>query len=90
MPVRRLMKLVDGFEVSSVQEQPPPHPQLKGGGGGSTRLVRAPPKSTEIEALLRADPVVREDIHAALATTKPSSDGNIERYNAWQRDYGSV
>ena len=36
----------------------------------------------DVEALLRADPVCKDDLAAALRTTKPSSDGNIIRYNS--------
>jgi len=36
-------------------------------------------RPSDVEALLRADPVGKEDLAAALRTTKPSSDGNIIR-----------
>jgi 2-oxo-4-hydroxy-4-carboxy--5-ureidoimidazoline (OHCU) decarboxylase len=44
----------------------------------------------DIMSLLREDPVTGEDIATALRTTKPSSDGKMTKYEAWQRDFGSV
>ncbi|KAJ1431851.1 P-loop containing nucleoside triphosphate hydrolase protein [Ochromonadaceae sp. CCMP2298] len=44
----------------------------------------------DIEALLKQDPVTLEDVGSALGTTKPSSDGKIAKYEAWQNEFGSV
>jgi len=54
------------------------------------KILSPPPRSADIESLLRADPVTQNDILAALRTTKPSSDGNFIRYESWQKDFGSV
>ena len=51
--------------------------------GGSAQTV-------DVEALLKADPVSMQDLTAALLTTKSSSDGTMEKYVAWQNEFGSV
>lgn len=43
-----------------------------------------------VNALLKADPVTSQDLLTALATTRPSSDGAIDRYQKWQNEHGSV
>ena len=44
----------------------------------------------EVDALLKSDPVTTEDILSALATTRPSGDGNMNKYIEWQAEYGAV
>lgn len=44
----------------------------------------------EVESYLKEDPVKNSDIAKALQTTKPSSDGNIAKYAAWQREFGNT
>lgn len=77
-----------------------PEPPPRGGGassGGSSsqhRLPRATLSSgnnqADVENLLRADPVSFSDVLAALDSTKPSSDGNMSKYAAWQHEFGAV
>ena len=64
----------------------------RGSAGMAAHLAAASAAAStqEIESLLRADPVTPTDIALALQTTKPSSDGKITKYEAWQRDFGSV
>ena len=44
----------------------------------------------DVEALLRGDPVSTMDMTAALEATKPSSDGSMAKYVAWQAEFGAV
>jgi SpoVK/Ycf46/Vps4 family AAA+-type ATPase len=60
--------------TSAIQQQ---NQQSK--GSIPPKTIGPPPRSADIESLLRADPVTHNDILAALRTTKPSSDGNIVR-----------
>lgn len=56
----------------------------------SIAAAAAAASTQDIMNLLREDPVSAADIATALSTTKPSSDGKMAKYEAWQRDYGSV
>ena len=38
-------------------------------------------KAVDVEGLLKADPVTSLDLTAALQSTKPSSDGNMIKYD---------
>jgi katanin p60 ATPase-containing subunit A1 len=95
-PVRRIVEklrcLDAGTGVGGAQSIPEPPPPR---GSAAMRLPRpshGPAHATQadVDNLLRADPVVAADVHAALQTTKPSSDGNMDKYSAWQREFGSV
>ena len=44
----------------------------------------------DVQVLLSQDPVSMDDVAAALASTKPSSDGNVDKYTKWQSEFGSV
>lgn len=95
-PVRRIvekLRCIDycgsNIGANSVIPEPPPR------GGSHTRLPRAslvnpPANQADVDNLLRADPVSAADIMAALETTKPSSDGNMCKYTAWQSEFGAV
>ena len=61
------------FAYTDTRSNPASQYQQKG-----VKMVRP----GDVEALLRADPVCKDDLAAALRTTKPSSDGNIIRYIA--------
>ena len=66
---------------------------VRSGGGGqgfSPRGMKTGVSQEEVDALLAQDPVTNEDMLAALAGTKPSSDGNMKKYSAWQEEYGAV
>jgi katanin p60 ATPase-containing subunit A1 len=81
MPVRRLISRIDSVE------QPLPDPPNKTGGakkassssGKVTGNVMINTTQIEIDNLLKNDPVTKEDILAALHSTKPSSDGKISK-----------
>jgi katanin p60 ATPase-containing subunit A1 len=68
----------------------------KTAGSGKTHslgvhLRQSPSVSPEeVDALLKSDPVTAEDMLAALATTRPSSDGNMNKYTDWQTEFGAV
>jgi len=95
-PVRRIVEKLRCLDAGAgmggaqgIPEPPPPR------GSAAMRLPRpshGPAHATQadVDNLLRADPVVAADVHAALQTTKPSSDGNMDKYMAWQREFGSV
>jgi katanin p60 ATPase-containing subunit A1 len=92
MPVRRLMSqlqqldMTAGASAGAIPDPPPSKHgrNIKGGYGGAS----VPP--VDVQALLLADPVTDIDIGAALASTRPSSDGKMTKYEAWQREFGSV
>lgn len=92
MPVRRLMvKLKSLGETGTTPDAPNSQQTGQGrrgpyAGGG----VRGLPPAPDVDALIKADPVTMADILLALESTRPSFDGNIARYQQWQRDYGSV
>ena len=45
----------------------------------------------EVDALLAQDPITESDFIAALAGTRPSSDGSLEdKYLQWQQEFGAV
>lgn len=46
---------------------------------------------SNIDQLLRCDPVTSQDLHEALTTTKPASDQALQtKYEEWQKEFGSV
>jgi hypothetical protein len=81
---------------------PEPPPPLGGRGGtqqqrvlrqqiaGAGTHTTSAGTQAEVETLLRADPVSAADVLAALDETKPSSDGNMDKYQAWQSEFGAV
>jgi SpoVK/Ycf46/Vps4 family AAA+-type ATPase len=91
-PVRRLMTKLDELSTSA------------GGTGGiasagnpsskvprsRVRIAQITEPAVNVEALLRGDPVTQEDLLTALGNTKRSSDGNMDKYNAWQEEFGSA
>ena len=46
--------------------------------------------ASEVDSYLKEDPIQNADIVKALQTTKPSSDGNIAKYMAWQKEFGNT
>ena len=44
----------------------------------------------DITDYLKVDPVLQEDVEAALVHTKPSAQRLKHKYIEWQRDYESV
>lgn len=94
-PVRRLMTKLEELSVAGGSS---------GGGGNnasSGSSVSKPPRSrvriaqitepaVNVEALLRGDPVTQDDLLTALGNTKRSSDGNMDKYNSWQEEFGSA
>lgn len=92
-PVRRLMTKLEDLSVASTA--------TSGGSAPGSSASTKPPRSrvriaqitepaVNVEALLRGDPVNQEDILTALANTKRSSDGNMDKYHAWQEEFGSA
>ena len=69
----------------------------RGNYGGAGSAVQYTPRSmntgvsqADVDSLLAQDPVSEADIMAALASTRPSSDGNMVKYTAWQNEFGAV
>lgn len=104
-PVRRIvdkLKQLDYPGVGGGGGSAIPEPPPRGGGssassGGSSSQHRLPRAAlstgnnqADVENLLRADPVSFADVLAALDSTKPSSDGNMGKYVAWQHEFGAV
>jgi hypothetical protein len=83
MPVRRLMTKILALDVTNGS---PPDPPLgknvvsKGRTLPAKAAELAGPSNEEVADLLKADPVTTIDIAAALETTKPSSDGKMDKY----------
>ena len=87
---------------TAIPEPPPPHPRggvgagTGAGAGSQHRAPRAAHSSNsntnqaDADNLLKADPVNFSDVLAALDSTKPSSDGNVSKYAAWQAEFGAV
>lgn len=100
MPVRRLMKKVEAVDFgvdygrgSTNTPVPPAKGQSSRGGTGKILLNKMAPNAAataDVQALLQQDPVTMDDVTVALSTTKPSSDGKITKYVAWQAEFGSV
>jgi katanin p60 ATPase-containing subunit A1 len=92
IPVRRL--------VAKLNSLPEPGPKAAGkGAGGAHHPFPMRPQygqhavapAADVDALLKADPITATDVRAALLTTKPSSDSScMDKYIAWQNEFGSV
>ncbi len=94
MPVRRLMQRLESLSIPEpppLSEGVKPAVgssvalgQVSGHGHRGVKRshwIKSNVMSTsEVEALLKNDLVTKDDLTAALSTTKPSSDGNISRY----------
>ena len=96
-PVRRLMQKITSLENSSPEKTPKDGSSASirskvsakvgsMGGFGVTSTVTA----EEVDSLLKSDPVSNDDILASLETTRPSSDGKMVKYQAWQKEFGAV
>jgi len=59
-------------------------------GGRDGRSAAIGGAVPDVQALLAQDPVSGADVDAALSTTKPSNHGDMDKYSAWQKEYGSV
>ena len=99
MPVRRLMQKLTMLELSN--NGLIPDPPSKNNGILSSRnhqhnTVIVKEAITQINAvhdvdtLLKEDTVTAQDINIALQKTRPSSDGNMTKYETWQKDFGSA
>lgn len=82
MPVRRLMIRLNDLDQ---------HQQLGliSNQSAKHRKVASNPQLIDVDSLIKSDPITSDDMKAALLVTRPSSDGNALRYEAWQREYGS-
>ncbi|RYY71170.1 AAA family ATPase, partial [archaeon] len=94
MPVRRLIKKIEtitidnsAYNTSTLGQHIPEPPRHR---KHNTYTIKNTKPVQEIESLLKEDPVGTEDITVALQSTKPSSDGKMDRYTQWQQEYGSV
>lgn len=87
-PVRRLMTKLTELEKST--PAPPPVNGYVRSNAAAYRALNTKAEAIDIDSLLRSDPVSAADVLAALQTTKPSSDGKMDKYEAWQGEYGSV
>ena len=83
-PVRRLMK-----KLSEISLPPPQHQNASKPKNSIFKGSISEP-AVNVESLLRADLVSRDDMIESLRTTKRSSDGNMAKYLSWQSEYGSV
>lgn len=90
MPVRRLMTKI----TSNIPEIPlPPSGSSKtcSNRGRYTLIANSSVSNSEVDGLLKQDPVTIFDVTNALETTKPSSDNSkMGKYIQWQNEFGSV
>eukprot|EP01041_Mallomonas_annulata_P005654 gene5654-11405_t len=92
-PVRRLMDKLQELDRVAAAAPPPPKGRnivSVSAAAARTGMMAVPPEAPDAEALLKSDPVSSDDMLQALLTTKPSSDGKMDKYSAWQEEYGSV
>ena len=91
MPVRRLMIKINAIDIeSSLIQEPPLPPSVKNGRYlPKSTIISAAIPPVDADALIKSDPVTMNDISLALQTTRPSSDGNMLKYESWQKEYGS-
>ncbi len=97
-PVRRLMEKI------TTLENLPPSPEQAQKNGSSTAIrsklsgrgvlggfgITSSVTAEEVDSLLKSDPISNDDILASLESTRPSSDGNMLKYEAWQKEFGAV
>ena len=61
------------------------------GGNSTVKSVHLLKQAADdVESLLKSDPVTHEDVVQAVQITRPSSDGRIAKYSAWQKEFGST
>lgn len=100
------LQQIDTSEGAYPTPEPPPRDSMGGTSGANSgrpaaavkqgqagsNFMRAPSNfgPEEVDALLKSDPVSIEDIMAALESTRPSSDGNMNKYSEWQKEFGAV
>lgn len=97
IPVRRLMNRIQQLEQTTSIPDPPPKNGISSNRSSNVQknlLIHQQQQqhisASEVDSLLKSDPVTSKDVAAALETTKASSQGNMDKYVSWQRDYGAV
>jgi len=96
MPVRRLMQKLAQIDINGGLIPDPP--SKNGAPSGRMNQYTAVVKDTitqvsaahDVDILLKEDAVTFQDIINALQKTRPSSDGNMTKYETWQNDFGSA
>lgn len=88
-PVRRLMERIQSADSVNSSQQ---GISIKSNKQSKSRYsMQVNEVGSNIDQLLRNDPVTEQDIHEALATTKPASDQALQtKYEDWQKEFGSV
>lgn len=99
MPVRRLMQKLAIIELNN-NNGFIPDPPTKNGilssriNQHNTVIVKEAITQInavhDVDTLLKEDTVTAQDINIALQKTRPSSDGNMTKYETWQKDFGSA
>jgi hypothetical protein len=83
-PVRRLMSKLQALPDHPLPMPTPPvgvAPTNANNSNGAVKGVKLLKQAADdVESLLKSDPVTIEDIIAAVAITKPSSDGKLLKY----------
>ena len=80
-PVRRLMSKLASIETKT-------HNSCKTSDG--SKYLSHTVSTADVTSMLKKDPVTQEDLEQALSTTRPSNDGNMNKYSQWQNEFGSV
>jgi katanin p60 ATPase-containing subunit A1 len=93
MPVRRLMsKIIDLDQQYGSLSSYSQASSAKSYSTASNRKTSSNPhaqQQVDVDSLIKSDPITSDDMRAALMTTRPSSEGNAARYEAWQQEFGS-
>eukprot|EP01035_Chromulina_nebulosa_P019834 gene19834-25782_t len=94
MPVRRLMIKINALDENKLTIEPPQPPVTNKSLNTNRNIISKVSISSssltiDPDTLIKSDPVTMDDILNALDTTRPSSDGNMMKYEAWQQEYGS-
>ena len=96
MPVRRLMQKLAQIDLNGGLIPDPPSKTGIPPNRTNQYTVIVKDAITQVNAthdvdiLLKEDAVTGNDIMTALNKTRPSSDGNMTKYETWQNDFGSA
>ena len=92
-PVRRLMERIQSADnINSAQQSSSSAARSNNKQQSKSRYsMQVNEVGSNIDQLLRCDPVTTQDLQEALATTKPASDQALQtKYEEWQKEFGSV
>ena len=77
-PVRRLMSKLATIDTNNNSKT------------NDNKYLSNSVSTADVTSMLKKDPITEDDLHQALSTTRPSNDGNMNKYLQWQKEFGSV